>query len=295
MEIYKITNTVTNKSYIGKTTIGYLNRFHKHVLNAEKGINRRLYDSMRFHGMHNFTVTLEYTATTVEELNIKEIELISKFNTLMPNGYNMTLGGDGGYTLANWTDEKRKELYKQQALKRTGRKCSKETKEKISKTQKGKNIPKEVREKISKALLTHFDNLSEDEKKEKASHLRTYDGFRKGSKHSENTKKLMSQSKKGKTYEEIYSNDVAKIKREMSRKRFTERNPKAFSLTEYQKEYILKAVNNEETVAMIVEKLQISPFKIRQFLLLKGINNFQKYKGNKKWKIKHEKWSLLEK
>ena len=75
----------------------------------------------------------------------------------------------------------------------------------------------------------------------------------------------------------------------------TERNPKAFSLTEYQKEYILKAVNNEETVAMIVEKLQISPFKIRQFLLLKGINNFQKYKGNKKWKIKHEKWSLLEK
>ena len=47
-------------------------------------------------------------------------------------------------------------------------------------------------------------------------------------------------------------------------------------------------MNNEETVAMIVEKLQISPFKIRQFLLLKGINNFQKYKGNKKWKIKHE-------
>ena len=36
MEIYKITNTVTNKSYIGKTTIGYLNRFHKHVLNVEK-------------------------------------------------------------------------------------------------------------------------------------------------------------------------------------------------------------------------------------------------------------------
>lgn len=295
MEIYKVTNTITNKSYIGKTTIGYLKRFNKHILNAEKGINRRLYDSMRFHGIHNFTVTLEYTASTIEELNAKEIELISKFNTLMPNGYNMTLGGEGGYTLTSWTDEERKELYKQQALKRTGHKHSKETKEKIGKTQKGKTIPKEVREKISKSLLTNFSNLSEEEKKGKASHLREYDGIRKGSKHSESSKKLMSQSKKGKTYEEIYSNDVAKIKIEMARKRFIERNPKAFSLTEYQEEYILKAINNEETVAMIVEKLQISPFKIRQFLLLKGINNYQKYKGNKKWKIKHEKWSLLEK
>lgn len=293
MEIYKITNTITNKSYIGKTSIGYLKRFNKHKLNAEKGINRRLYDSMRLHGVDNFIVTLEYTATTIEELNLKEIELIHKFNTLMPNGYNMTLGGDGGYTLASWSDDERKELYKQQALKRTGTKCSKETKEKISKAQKGKVIPKEVREKVSKSLLSYFKNISIEEKRRKTLHLREYDGARKGSKHSEATKELMSKSKKGKTYEEIYSKEIANLKKEQARKTFTEKNPRAYSLTLLQKELILKAVYTTETAETISKRLQVSLFKIRQVLLALGINNLQKYRRNTQWKVNHENWSLL--
>lgn len=295
MEIYKITNSITNKSYIGKTTIGYLKRFSKHKLNAEKGINRRLYDSMRFHGIDSFTVTLEYTATTIEELDLKEIELIAKFNTIMPNGYNMTIGGDGGYTLSNWSEEKKKELHKQQALKRIGLKPSKETKEKIGLKHKGKIITEEVKEKVAKALKAYFKNLSVDERRDKTSHLRKYDGTRKGSKHSETTKELMSKSKKGKTYEEIYSEDIAKLKREQARKLFNERNPNAFSLTLCQKEQILKAVYTEETAITISENLQVSLFKIRQLLLTVGINNLQKYRRNKQWKIKHENWSLSEK
>lgn len=295
MEVYKITNNITNKSYIGKTTIGYLKRFNKHKFNAEKGVNRRLYDSMRYHGIDNFTVTLEFTASTIEELNLKEIELISKFNTIMPNGYNMTIGGDGGNTLSNWSEEKKKELYKQQALKRIGFKHSKETKEKISLIHKGKIITEKVKEKTAKSLKTYFKNFSVEERRDKTSHLRKYDGTRKGSKHSEITKELMSKSKKGKTYEEIYSKDIAKLKREQARKLFNERNPKAFSLTLYQKEQILKAIYTEDTASTISKQLQVSLFKIRQLLLTIGINNLQKYRRNKKWKIKHENWSLLEK
>jgi hypothetical protein len=250
---------------------------------------------MRFHGIDNFIITLEYTATTIEELNLKEIELISKFNTLMPNGYNMTLGGDGGYTLHNWSDEKRKELYKQQALKRTGFKHSEETKEKISIRHKGKITTEEVKEKTAKSLKEYFKSLSEEERKNKVSHLRQYDGGRKGSKHSESTKNLMSASKKGKTYEELYSKDIAELKREQAKKTFTERNPKAFSLTPVQKEQILKAIYTTDTADIISKHLQISLFKIRQLLLTIGISNLQKYRRNKQWKIKHENWSLLEK
>lgn len=294
MEVYKITNSITNKSYIGKTTIGYLKRFNKHKVNAQKGINRRLYDSMRFHGVDKFTVTLEFTATSIEELNLKEIELISKFNTIMPSGYNMTLGGDGGYTLAKWTVEDKKELFKKQALKRAGFKHSESTKELISVTQKGKVIPKEVREKISEALNSYFEKLSTEARKSKASHLREYDGDRKGSKHTEETKQLMSESKKGKTYEEIYSKDIAELKRNKARKLFTERNPKAFKLTLHEKEQILNAIYTKDTAKVISKNLNISLFKIRQFLLKIKINNLQKYRRNKLWKIKHENWSLLE-
>lgn len=293
MEIYKITNIITNKSYIGKTTVGYLKRFNKHKLNAENGINRRLYDSMRFHGINNFIITLEYIATTIEELNLKEIELIHKFNTLMPNGYNMTLGGDGGYTLASWSDDERKELYKQQALKRTGTKCSKETKEKISKTQKGKVIPKEVREKVSKSLLSYFKDLPIEEKRRRTLHLREYDGAKKGIKHSEATKELISKSRKGKTYEEIYSKEIANLQKERARKTFTEKNPRAYSLTLLQKELILKAIYTTETAEAISKRLQVSLFKMRQLLLALGVNNLQKYRRNTQWKVNHENWSLL--
>lgn len=295
MEIYKITNIVTNKNYIGKTSIGYLKRFDKHKLNASKGINRRLYDSMRFHGTDSFTITLLYTASNNEELSLKEIELIAEYNTLMPNGYNMTSGGDGGYTLANWTKEEREALYKQQALTRTGRTVSAETREKIRISQLGKTIKEETKEKVSKALTAYFSSLSTEEIERKTSHLRQYDGARKGVKHSEKTKELMSKSRKGKTYEEIYSKEYAAKKRETARNLFTENNPRAYELTEYQKNALLKAIYTLDTAETISENLNISLYKIRQLLLSVGINNLQKYRRNKHWKVKHENWSLFEK
>ena len=74
MEIYKITNTVTKKCYIGKTTIGYLKRFANHKYHARNKVNRRLYNSMNFHGIEVFTIECIKICTTIEELNIEEIQ-----------------------------------------------------------------------------------------------------------------------------------------------------------------------------------------------------------------------------
>ena len=121
MIIYKITNKITNKCYIGKTNGTIESRFKKHIQNAKKRINRRLYDSMNYHGYENFYIEQIASASTITELNEKEIRYIDEFNSMTPNGYNMTIGGDGGNTLLNWSDEDRKALYARQGEKRRGK------------------------------------------------------------------------------------------------------------------------------------------------------------------------------
>ena len=111
--IYQIRNKITNKSYIGKS-FDYKKRFEIHLKNALNKVNRRLYDSINFHGSENFELILLETiiSENKNEANEKEKFWIHKFGTLTPNGYNMTIGGDGGNTLESWDEIRKKELYK---------------------------------------------------------------------------------------------------------------------------------------------------------------------------------------
>ena len=90
MIIYKITNKVNGKFYIGKTTKTIEQRFQRHYHNHKTG-STYLYKSMRKYGFKNFII--EAIEETVE-LNEREIFWISE---LSPH-YNMTKGGDGGDT-----------------------------------------------------------------------------------------------------------------------------------------------------------------------------------------------------
>lgn len=97
-EVYCITNNATGKKYVGVTTKGYKNRFAGHVRHSRKssGNCSALYNAMRKHGQESFTVDLIDTASSFEEMNNLEREHISALNTLYPNGYNLTDGGDAG-------------------------------------------------------------------------------------------------------------------------------------------------------------------------------------------------------
>lgn len=100
--IYRIYNIESNKCYIGKCSNG-LNRVidHLRVFHNPKQDYRAklLYRAIRKHGIINFNYEIIYIANTEEELNLKEIEYIEKFNSINPNfGYNLTKGGTGGNT-----------------------------------------------------------------------------------------------------------------------------------------------------------------------------------------------------
>ena len=117
--IYEIKNTVTGKLYIGQT-VDYEKRKASHI-NALKGnyhSNKYLQSSWNKYGesVFEFSLIVECGA---EQLNELEIEYIRRFCTVVPNGYNMTLGGEGvrGF---KWSEESRAKVSKSRTGKRVG-------------------------------------------------------------------------------------------------------------------------------------------------------------------------------
>lgn len=90
--IYKITNLLNNKIYIGQTIFTVEKRWDQHKTASLIG-ETKLYRAMRKYGIENFSIeTLEKCEN--ELLSEKEIKWIKFYNSYL-NGYNMTLGGEG--------------------------------------------------------------------------------------------------------------------------------------------------------------------------------------------------------
>lgn len=99
--IYKITNLINGKIYIGKSlNIKARIQAHKsyYKTNAPSKNNKywhnKLYTAMREFGIDNFSFEVIEECKS-EELDQKEIYWINYYDSYN-NGYNMTLGGDGG-------------------------------------------------------------------------------------------------------------------------------------------------------------------------------------------------------
>lgn len=97
--IYKIYNDINDKVYIGQTARTMERRWKEH-LNAAKGAERDtvLYNAMRKYGIEHFHITM-IRECLESELNHYEELYIKSYNSLIPNGYNMTLGGEKGKKL----------------------------------------------------------------------------------------------------------------------------------------------------------------------------------------------------
>ena len=91
--IYKITNDINQKIYVGKTEFSIEKRFKEHCQDAfrERNEKRPLYSAMRKYGIEHFHVELIEETNNPEEREIYWIEKLGTFK----NGYNATMGGDG--------------------------------------------------------------------------------------------------------------------------------------------------------------------------------------------------------
>jgi group I intron endonuclease len=138
MFIYKLTNTLNNKIYIGLTTETISERCRKRIAEAKYRESRNSYilNAIRKYGSKVFKVEQLDTANTLEELQQKEIFYIEKYNSTNRNiGYNLTKGGEGNLGLK--MSEETKEKIRQKHL---GVKWSKDRKLEHCKILKSKNI-----------------------------------------------------------------------------------------------------------------------------------------------------------
>lgn len=93
--IYKITNDINGKVYIGKTNYSIEKRFKEHCSDAmrERCEKRPLYSAMRKYGFEHFHIEQleEVPLNDTSERERYWIEYYKSFH----NGYNATMGGDG--------------------------------------------------------------------------------------------------------------------------------------------------------------------------------------------------------
>lgn len=94
MFIYKITNIVNNKVYIGQTVQQNPRmRWYGHLGDARGGKTGHLYESIRKYGPEQFNWEIIDSAKTIDELNILEVNWIAHYKTI-GEVYNHRKGGD---------------------------------------------------------------------------------------------------------------------------------------------------------------------------------------------------------
>lgn len=109
-KIYKITNKINGKIYIGQTTKTLKERFNAHCwgvsMNDQYHFNMAIKSAIRKYGKENFTIELIEEVET-DKLNEREVYWISFYDSYN-KGYNNTLGGQNGATRKcklSWLEE----------------------------------------------------------------------------------------------------------------------------------------------------------------------------------------------
>ena len=156
--IYKITNKINGKVYIGKTKGALQHRWYHHLYGALSGkLHTKLSRAIRKYGAKYFVIEeLEHTSS----LNKREQFYIRKFNSI-EHGYNLKIGGEGGphhaetkkkISKANrkriWTNEMRKNMsiaIKKWHKKRGFVPRTEECRRKISKANEGRKMSEKTK------------------------------------------------------------------------------------------------------------------------------------------------------
>lgn len=178
MIIYKTTNLINGKFYVGKASKNSPEYLGSGVL---------LNAAIKKYGKDNFKKEILEEVTSIENLDIREIYWINELNATDRNiGYNITAGGTGGNTYANNPN------YDNIITNLKKRRHTEETKKKISKNNwQSKNIGSRTGSK-----------WDEDQINKMKDYYKNNPGGFKGKNHSEETKKKIREIKFGKEHSE---------------------------------------------------------------------------------------------
>jgi len=160
--IYKVTNNLNGKIYIGKHQTADPN-------DGYYGSGKAIKNAIKKHGKENFTKEVLYVFETEVEMNAKEKELITEDFVLREDTYNLGVGGEGGphfkgkthghymKEICNTAEHKEKIsnklklYYGNNSASNKGISMQEEQKKKISTTMTGRKLSQETKDKIKAA------------------------------------------------------------------------------------------------------------------------------------------------
>jgi len=146
--VYLRTNKINGKQYVGQTNnIERRERQWRDLTTYYA--NNELTNDRQEHGLENFKTEILAIVDTREESWELEKKYILEYNTLYPNGYNVSTGGGRGFTYQEERNKKISEAKKGENNYWFGKKFSDEHKQKISKANKGKKRSEEFKKYIS--------------------------------------------------------------------------------------------------------------------------------------------------
>lgn len=141
--VYKITNNITGKIYVGKREKPFLDCNYW-------GSGKHISNSIKKYGVDNFSRDVLGWYCDKQSLCEAEQRFIKELNATDPSiGYNIADGGQGGS--GKHSDEWKK-AHSGSGNGRYGRPVSDDTRAKISKANKGKVRSQEVKDKMSASL-----------------------------------------------------------------------------------------------------------------------------------------------
>lgn len=147
MIVYKITNKINGKIYIGQTVLTLVKRKKGHIADSKRDrksrIKSKISKAIAKYGIDNFVFEIIHETTSMDELNYLEEKYISELKSNNDNiGYNLLSGGHQNGKQSEETKQKISEWGKKNPCKYwLGKKQSKESNIKRSLTLQGKPCP----------------------------------------------------------------------------------------------------------------------------------------------------------
>lgn len=180
--IYKVTNLINGKCYIGKTIQSLEERKRGHIKESMNTFNNSYFHKALIkYGIHNFKWEIIYECEPMV-LNVMEtFKIIVNHTHKSEGGYNLTWGGDGGPLLEETKKKISTTLY--------GHVVADKTRKKLSNINKGKVVSDETKKKISESTKGNKNGFF-------------------GKKHTEETKKKMRKGSIGKNIGRVVTSDT---------------------------------------------------------------------------------------
>ncbi|MGE4523032.1 MAG: NUMOD3 domain-containing DNA-binding protein [Acetobacter sp.] len=244
--LYKITNFLNDKSYIGITN-NPDRRLREHCGAKTPDNSSAISSAILKYGKENFSFEVILNSTR-NECSKYEYDLTLALDTIAPNGYNLKEGGLNNFTVSDetrlklskahkgrsppnkgkpgkkWSEETRaKTMAARGEVWNKGKKLTDEEKAKLPPRKKGYNLPDSTRKKMSVAKkgrpALNKGVKAKPETIEKCRKASTGNQYALGYKHTEETKALLSLKGKGKKRSEETKARMS----EAARKRWADR------------------------------------------------------------------------